>query len=98
MERRPSYVFLCFLASFAICNAQTYKNGQYPSETRLFGISYNPFALNSSTICLPVSQIEKDMELLHQVADHVRIYSLAVCPEAIDVRIDGFVFCFESYF
>jgi len=69
------------LSVFVGCFGQEYRDGQYPSSTSLFGITYSPLALNESSICLPIEQVEIDMAIIRQVSDHVRLYSLAVCPE-----------------
>ena len=67
------------------CLGQEYRDGQYPSSTSLFGVTYSPMALNLSSICLQTEQVEIDMTIIREVADHVRLYNLAVCPEITEV-------------
>lgn len=66
-------------------SGQEYQDGQYPSATPLFGITYSPFALNLDTMCLPVEQVQTDLLIIKDVADHIRTYNLATCPENMEV-------------
>jgi len=72
---------------------QDYHDGQYPSSTPLFGVTYSPFALDLETMCLPPEQVETDMQIIKEVADHVRIYNLASCPENVEIILR---FCVEN--
>ena len=58
-----------------------------PLNGPLYGITYSPFALNLGSMCLPVYQVNQDMEIIKAVADHVRLYNVAVCPSVTEVRI-----------
>jgi len=91
---RFSFFSLLLLTTMHYCLGQEYRDGQYPSSTSLFGVTYSPLALNLSTICLQIEQVETDMAIIREVADHVRLYSLAVCPEITEAimriaRADG---------
>lgn len=80
-------VSILFVVCFVIAvQGQEYHDGQYPSSTPVFGVTYSPFALDLDTICLPPEQVEEDMLIIKDVADHVRTYNLASCPENLDVR------------
>lgn len=58
---------------FVMIAGQEYRQGQYPSKTRLFGVTYNPFQLDSFEICLPIKTVESDMKIIKDVADHIRM-------------------------
>jgi len=81
--------FLVLLALFALvncCNGQAYADGQYNSSTPLYGVTYSPFALDAETMCLPVKTVLADMKIIREVADHIRTYNLAICPDNMQVR------------
>lgn len=65
-----SWIAVCLLAlPGAIC------------QRSLHGVTYAPFALDLENICLPPDQVKTDMELVGSVAERVRIYNIAICPE-----------------
>lgn len=78
---------VCLLGILTGSFAQEYRDGQYTSSTRLFGVTYSPLALNLDEICLPVEDVQVDMAIIREVADHVRLYGLAVCKNNTEVRI-----------
>lgn len=55
----------------------------------LFGVTYAPLALDSTNICLPVEQVEKDIEIIAQFANSVRIYNIGVCYENAIAIMEG---------
>lgn len=57
-------------------------------QKSLFGITYAPFALDLNDICLAPDQVKADMVLVGAVAESVRIYSIAICPENTRVIMD----------
>ena len=59
-----------------------------PSNGPLYGVTYSPFALDLGSMCLPVYQVNQDMQIIREVADHVRLYNIAVCPDVTQVRTE----------
>eukprot|EP00210_Caulerpa_lentillifera_P009226 g8795.t1 len=48
----------------------------------LYGVSYDPFSTSGEDICLPTEQVVIDVEIMATVTKSIRIYSIAVCPDA----------------
>ena len=86
MKRVALLTLLVVCLAFGV-RGQDYHDGQYSSATPLFGVTYSPFALDLDTMCLPPEQVESDMVIIKEVADHIRIYNLASCPENVEVSI-----------
>lgn len=57
-------------------------------QKSLFGITYAPFARDLNNICLGPDQVKADMELVGGVAERVRTYNIAICPENTRIIMD----------
>eukprot|EP00210_Caulerpa_lentillifera_P009227 g8796.t1 len=55
----------------------------------LYGVTYAPLALDTTTICLPVEQVKEDMKIIAEIAHSVRIYNIAVCYDNAMVILDA---------
>lgn len=86
-----TYFILAIIAiSIYSISGQEYRQGQYPSKTPLYGLSYSPFALDVNSMCLPTDQVLKDMEIIASLADHLRTYNLAECLENTYTMLGNF--------
>lgn len=84
--RRCLFFALVLVICAKSCSGQAYADGQYKSSTPLFGVTYSPFALDLDTMCLPTEQVLADLKIIKGIADHIRTYNLAICPENMQVR------------
>lgn len=84
--KRCLFVVLALVICVKSCHGQAYADGQYKSSTPLFGVTYSPFALDLETMCLPNEQVLADLKIIKGIADHIRTYNLAICPENMQVR------------
>ncbi|CAD7699139.1 unnamed protein product [Ostreobium quekettii] len=75
---------LALLLALSLAAAQ----GQPFSRNALYGVTYAPFNLDLDSICLPTARVTEDMAIIAEVADRVRLYNVAVCPEATDAVLD----------
>lgn len=83
MERTRFFFLLSLVLGLLAITAsgQAYDEGQYPSTTPIFGVTYSPFQFNPNEFCLPTSTVWSDMNIIKGVSDHVRLYGISGCPE-----------------
>lgn len=76
---------LRLFAMFVFCwmiGVQCDPPGKASGCKPLHGVIYDPFSTEQENMCLPVEQVIIDVEIMATVTKSIRIYSLAVCPEA----------------
>eukprot|EP00210_Caulerpa_lentillifera_P005601 g5358.t1 len=54
----------------------------------LYGVSYDPFSTSGADICLSQEQVAIDVEIMATFAKSIRIYSIAICPNASSTLLE----------
>jgi len=90
MERTRFFLSLSLVLGLLAITAfgQAYDEGQYPSTTPIFGVTYSPFQFNPNEFCLPTSTVQSDMNIIKGVSDHVRLYGISACLQVTRTILD----------
>lgn len=81
-------VLVAALVSLTFTSVWTLDVSNGFSTRPLYGVTYSPFALDLSTMCLPPASVEADMLKISENAERVRIYNIAVCPDNTNVILN----------